>query len=190
MEECYHLLDALENYVRSPLRYLTFQTGLNWLLISPTEGLRYQVKDHLHILVQLGLAKNPEFLIKVKLSSSIENKCGNKFRVVVYNKKRFVMVVGLAREEQADCPLAATIVRDKNCDEENKKWIELKKSITTAAKITLMQEKALMFLSEAEIRKIAEAMSTTNLFGVGTPVERAITAVTKATSAVTALASA
>jgi hypothetical protein len=89
--------------------------------------------------------ENPEFFIKVNLSSLIEKKFGDKFRVVVYNEKRLVTVVGLAREEQEDCPLAANIVRGKNCDEKKQKWIELKKISTSAAKITLMQAKALTF---------------------------------------------
>jgi hypothetical protein len=55
IDEFNHLLDALANYDRSPLQTLTFQTALNWWLISLTEGLRGQVKDYLHILVQLRL---------------------------------------------------------------------------------------------------------------------------------------
>jgi hypothetical protein len=44
-------------------------------------------------------------------------------------------------------------------------------------------------LSKAAIRNRAEAIATTNLFGAGTPVERATTVVTEATSAATALTS-
>jgi hypothetical protein len=87
-----------------------------------------------------------------------KKKFAGKNQVVVYNKKRFVLVVGLEREEQADCPLVATVVRDKNCDNKKNTLIELKKSIMSAAKITLMQEKSLALLSEAAIQKIEEVM--------------------------------
>jgi hypothetical protein len=153
MEELYQLLDALANYVRSPLQHLTFQPGLNWWMLSPMEGLRDQVKDYLHLFVQLGHTTNPEFLIKVKLSSLIENQFGDEFLVLVYTNKRFVTVVCFAREEQAEFPLAATIVHEKNCDEKNKKWTELKKSITSAAKKTLIQEKALSFLARQKFER-------------------------------------
>jgi hypothetical protein len=48
----------------------------------------------------------------------------------------------------------------------------------------MMEEKALVFLSEAVIRRRAEAITTTNPFDVGTPVERAMTAVAEAPIAV------
>jgi hypothetical protein len=62
---------------------------------------------------------------KVKLSVLLERKFWDKFIVVPYNKKMFVIVIGLAREEQADCPLPATLVRDQG-EDKNKKWMDLK----------------------------------------------------------------
>jgi hypothetical protein len=135
------------------------------------------------------LRKKTEFLNKAELISLIEKKFANKFWVVVYNKKLFLTVVGLEREDQADCLLAVTILHDKNCDDEHKTWIELKKSSTKAAKITLMQEKALTFLSNTAIQKRSEAIATTNLFGVDIPVKRANATATEATSAAMALTS-
>jgi hypothetical protein len=127
MYDFYHRLDALANNVWSPLQHLTFEPGSNCWLLSPLEGLRKLVKDYLHLLMQLGLTENEKALIQIKLRSLIEKKFADKFRVVVYHKKRFVTVVGLSREDQMDCRLDVTIVRDKNCEEKNKKWIELKK---------------------------------------------------------------
>jgi hypothetical protein len=70
----------------------------------------------------------------------IERKFSEKFRIVQCNKKLFVTVVGLSREEHADYPLPATIVRKKNCRDGDKTWIHLKNSITSAATITVMQQ--------------------------------------------------
>jgi hypothetical protein len=52
------------------------------------------------------------------------------------------------REEQADCPLPATLVRDEG-EDNNKKWMDLKKSIIRAAEINFKQQKANDFLKEA-----------------------------------------
>jgi hypothetical protein len=70
------------------------------------------VKDSVHLLEQVGFTENEQSLEKAKLSVLLERKFGEKFIVVPYNKKLFVTVLGLAREEQADCPLPATLVRD------------------------------------------------------------------------------
>jgi hypothetical protein len=85
---------------------------LNWWLIFPSEYLREQVKDSLHILVQLGFTDSEEALMKVELSNLIVKKFTDKFRMMQYNKKLFVALVGSSREEHDDCLLAATIVRD------------------------------------------------------------------------------
>jgi hypothetical protein len=50
----------------------------------------------------------------------------------------------MSREEHADFPLHATLVRDQG-EEKNKKLMDLKKSIVCAAEITLMQDKAIDF---------------------------------------------
>jgi hypothetical protein len=50
-----------------------------------------------------------------------------------------------------------TLDRDQ-CDEKNKKCMDLKKSIVCAAEITLMQEKAIDFLKESADKKRAEAL--------------------------------
>jgi hypothetical protein len=50
-----------------------------------------------------------------------------------------VTVIGLARKERADCPLPATLVRDRG-EDKNKKWMDLKKSVVRAAEITFMQQ--------------------------------------------------
>jgi hypothetical protein len=68
------------------------------------------VKDSVHLLEQLGYTENEQSLGKVKLSFLLERKFGDKFIVVPYNKKLFVTLIGLAREEQADCPLPETLV--------------------------------------------------------------------------------
>jgi hypothetical protein len=93
----------------------------------------------------------------VKLSVLLERKFGDKFIVVPYNKKLFVTVIGLAREEQAHCLLAATLVRDQ-CEYKKKKWMDLKRSVVRAAEITGMQEKAIDFLKEAAAKERAEAL--------------------------------
>jgi hypothetical protein len=72
--------------------------------------------------------ENDESLGKVKLSVFLDRKFGDKFIVVPYNKKLFLTVIGLAREEQSDCPLPATLVRDQG-EDKNKKWMDLNKSV-------------------------------------------------------------
>jgi hypothetical protein len=61
------------------------------------------------------------------------------------------------REEQADCPLPATLVRDQG-EDKNKKWMNLKKSVVRAAEITFMQQKAIDFLKEAAAKEGSEAL--------------------------------
>jgi hypothetical protein len=68
----------------------------------------------------------------------------NKLSVLTYSKKLFVTVIGLARKDQADCPLPVTLVRDQGGDK-NKKWMDLKKNVVRAAEITAMQQKAIDF---------------------------------------------
>jgi hypothetical protein len=63
-----------------------------------------------------------------------------------------VTVIGLAREEKANCPPPATLVRDQG-EDKNKKWMDLKKSVVRAAEITVMQEKAIGFLKEAAAKE-------------------------------------
>jgi hypothetical protein len=93
----------------------------------------------------------------VKLSVLLERKFGDKFSGVPYNKKLCVTVIGLAREEQADCPLPAMLVKDQG-EDKHKKWMDLKKSIVRAAEITVMQEKAIDFLKEAAAKERPEAL--------------------------------
>jgi hypothetical protein len=105
MEELCHRLSALVFYVRSPLQHLLFEPGINWWQISPSNNLREQVKDSVHLLEQLGYMETEESFGKVKLSVLLERKFGDKFIVVPYTKKLFVTVIGLAREEQSNCLL-------------------------------------------------------------------------------------
>jgi hypothetical protein len=98
------------------------------------------VKDSVYLLEQVGYMENEESFGKVKLIVLLERKFGEKFIVVPYNNNLCVTVIGLAREEQADFPLPATIVRDQG-EEKNKKWMDLKKSAVCAAEITVMQHK-------------------------------------------------
>jgi hypothetical protein len=102
------------------------------------------VKDYVHLLEQVGYMENEESFGKVKLSVSLERKCGDKFIVVPYNKNLFVTVIGLAREEQADFPLPVTLVRDQG-EDKNNKLMDLMKSVVSAADITFMQQKAIDF---------------------------------------------
>jgi hypothetical protein len=102
------------------------------------------VKDSVHLLEQVGYTENEQSLRKVKLSVLLERKFGEKNIVVPYNKKLLVTMIGLAREEKADCPLPATLVRDEG-EDNNKKWMDLKKSIIRAAEITFKQQKAIDF---------------------------------------------
>jgi hypothetical protein len=157
MEELYHRLNALAFFVRSPLQHIAFEPGMNWWQISPSNNLREQVKDSVHLLEQVGHMETEESFGKVKLSALLERKFGDKFIVVPYNKKLFVTVIGLAREEQVKCPLPAKLVRDQG-EDKNKKWMDLKKSVFRAAGITVMQEKAIDFLKEAAANKRAEAL--------------------------------
>jgi hypothetical protein len=113
MDELYHRLDALAFYARSPLQHLAFETGMNWWRISPSVNLRDQVKDSVHLLEQVGYMEKDESFGKVNLSVLLERKFGDKYSVAPYNKKLFVTVIGLSREDQADCPLPATLVRDQ-----------------------------------------------------------------------------
>jgi hypothetical protein len=68
-----------------------------------------------------------------------------------------VTVIGLAREEQANCQLPATLMRDQGKDK-NKKWMDLKKSVVRAADINVMHEKAIDFLKEAAVKERAEVL--------------------------------
>jgi hypothetical protein len=130
---------------------------MNWWRISPSKNLREQVKDSVHLLEQVGCMENEESFGKVKLSVLLERKFGDKFSIVPYNEKMFVTVIGLEREEQADCPLPATLVRDQG-EDKNKKWMDLKKNVVRADKITVMQQKAIDFLKEAAAKERAEAL--------------------------------
>jgi hypothetical protein len=80
---------------------------------------------------------------------------------VFSNKKLFVTVIGLAREEQANCPLPVTLVRDQG-EDKNKKWMDLQKSVVRAAEITVMQEKVIDFLKEAVAKERAKALKATS----------------------------
>jgi hypothetical protein len=91
--------------------------------------------------VQLGFNDDKKECQKVKLNSLIEKRFGEKFRMVKYNKKLYITVVDLAREEHADCPLPATMAKSRE-----KKWICLKNSIVAAAEVAIMQQKALDIL--------------------------------------------
>jgi hypothetical protein len=113
MEELYRRLNALAFYGRSPLQHLAFEPGMNWWQIYPSKNIREQVKYLVHLLEQVGYMETEEYLGKVKLSVLLERKFRDKLIVAPYNKKLFVTVIGLAREEQANCPLLATPVRDQ-----------------------------------------------------------------------------
>jgi hypothetical protein len=132
---------------------------MNWWRISPSNNLREQVKYLVHLLEQVGYTENEQALGKVKLSVLLERKFVEKFIVVPYNKKLFVIVIGLAREEQADCLLPATLLRDEG-EDKNKKWMDLKKSVIRAAEITFKQQKAIDFLKEAAAKERSEALTT------------------------------
>jgi hypothetical protein len=60
-------------------------------------------------------------------------------------------------EDQADCLMPATLVRDQG-EDKNKKWMNLKKSIVFEAEITLMQQKSIDFLKESTAKERAEAL--------------------------------
>jgi hypothetical protein len=68
-----------------------------------------------------------------------------------------VTVIGLVSADQADCPLPATLVRDRG-EDKNKNWMYLKKSVVRAANITFMQHKAIDFLKEVSAKERAEAL--------------------------------
>jgi hypothetical protein len=101
--------------------------------------------------------ENDESFGKVKLSVLLERNFGDKFSGVPYNKKLFVTVILLAREEQDDCLFPANLVRDQG-EDKNNKWMELNKSVVRAAEITFMQQKAIEFLKEAAAKERAEAL--------------------------------
>jgi hypothetical protein len=157
MDELYHCLNALAFYALSPLQHLAFEPGMNWWRISPSNNLREKVKDWVHLLEQVGYMDNDESFGKAKLSVWLERKCWDNFSVVPYNTKLFVTVIGLAREEQVDCPLPVMLVRYQG-EDNNKKWMDLKKSVVRAAEITFMQQKAIDFLKEASAKERAEAL--------------------------------
>jgi hypothetical protein len=161
MDELYHRLDALTFYARSPLQYLVFEPGMNWWWIYPSNNIREQVKYSVHPLEQVFYMDNDESFGKVKLSVLLERKFGDKYSVVPYNKKLFVTVIGLVCEDQGDCSLPSTLVRDQGKDKNNK-WMDLKKNIARAAEITLMQQKAVGFLKESAAKERAEALKATS----------------------------
>jgi hypothetical protein len=144
MDELYHRLDALTFFARLHLQHLAFEPGMNWWRIFPLKNLREQVKYLVHLLEQVGYMKNYESFGKVELSLLLERKFGDKYSVAPYNKKLFVTVIGLVREEQAEFPLPSTLVRDQGKDK-NKKWTDLNKSIVHTAGITFMQHQAIDF---------------------------------------------
>jgi hypothetical protein len=115
------------------------------------------VKDSVHLLEQVGYKETEESFGKVELRVLLESKFGDKFIVIPYNNKLFVTVIGLAREEQADCLLSSMLVRDQG-EDKNKKWMDLKKSVVCAAEITVTQDKAIDFLKEAATKERAEAL--------------------------------
>jgi hypothetical protein len=108
-------------------------------------------------LEQVGYTENEQSLGKVKLSILLERKFGDKFIVVPYNKKLFMTVISLEREEKSDCPLSETLVRDEG-EDNNKKWMYLKKSVIRAAEITFKQQKAIDFLKEAAAKERADSL--------------------------------
>jgi hypothetical protein len=78
---------------------------MNWWWISPSENLREQVKDLVHLLEQVGFMEKDEAFGNAKFSVFLEKRFGDKFIVFTFNKKLFVTVIGLSREEQADGPM-------------------------------------------------------------------------------------
>jgi hypothetical protein len=138
----YHHLDALAFYARSPLQHLAFEPRMNWWWISPSvspsEQLWEQVKDTFHLLEQVGFIEKGETFYKVKLSIILEKRFGDKLSAFPFNKKLYVIVIGLSCKDPADCPMYATLLRDQG-EEKNKKRLDLKKIIVCAAEKTLMQ---------------------------------------------------
>jgi hypothetical protein len=88
-----------------------------------------------HLLEHVAFIEKIGAFGKVRLSVLLEKRFGDKFRVVLFNKKLFVKVIGLTHYEQSDCLLHATLLRDQG-----EEWKDLKKNIVGAAEITLMQE--------------------------------------------------
>jgi hypothetical protein len=125
---------------------------MNWWWISPSNNLREQVKDSVHLLEQVGYMENDESLGKVKLRVLLERKFGDNFSVVPYKKKLFVTVIGMAREEQAGCLLPAKLFRYQG-EDKNKKWKALKKSVVRTAEINFMQQRSIDFLKEAAAKE-------------------------------------
>jgi hypothetical protein len=140
-----HRLDTLAYYVISSIQHLTFEPGLNWWMISPSFGLQEHCKGSFNALLQLGFNEDKKEFQKLKLSSLIEKRFGDKFRMVKYNKKLYITVVGMSREEHGDCPLPATMVKSIE-----KKWIGLNNSIVAAAGVAIMQQKALDILEAGD----------------------------------------
>jgi hypothetical protein len=98
MDAFYHRFDVLTTYVRSPLQHLSFAPGLNCWLIPPSENLREQVKGSRNVLVQIEFNGDNETVSKINLKNMIERKFFDKFRIVQFNKKLFVTVVGLSQK--------------------------------------------------------------------------------------------
>jgi hypothetical protein len=105
--------------------------------------------------------ENDESFGKVKLIILLERNFWDNSSVVPYNNKLFVTVIGLAREEQADCPLPVMLVRYQS-EDKNKKWIDLKKSVVRAAEINFMQQKAIDFLKQAAVKELTEALKASS----------------------------
>jgi hypothetical protein len=74
MDKLHHRLDALDFYARSPLQHLAFEPGINLWQISPSEHIREQVKDSVHLLEQVAFVEKYEAFGKVKLSVLLEKR--------------------------------------------------------------------------------------------------------------------
>jgi hypothetical protein len=85
MDVLQHRFHALTTYIIPPLHHISFEPGLNWWLISPSENLREQAKGSLHVLVHLRFNEDDEMVNKIKLSNMIERKFSDKFRIVQFN---------------------------------------------------------------------------------------------------------
>jgi hypothetical protein len=68
--------------MRDRLQHLASEPGMNWWRISPSNNIREQVKDSVHLLEQVGYMETEESFGKVKLSILLERKFGDKFIVV------------------------------------------------------------------------------------------------------------
>jgi hypothetical protein len=82
MDELYYRLNALAFFARSPLQHLAFEPGIFFWQISPSENLREQVNDSVHLLEQLGFMEKDEAFGKVKLSVLLEKRFGYKYSIV------------------------------------------------------------------------------------------------------------